>query len=698
MTIQLLEGVILLVILVVCSNILNHYLPSLPTSLIQIGFGILLAFFLKIEIPLQTNWFLLLFVAPILFNDARTFPKKELWELRTPIIANAIILVLLTTLIGGELIHFLVPSIPLAASFALAAILSPTDPVAVNSITEQAKLPGWIMHLVAGESLINDASGLICFKYGVAATVTGVFSLTQATGDFFYISIIGAIIGAVLIVALRLFRRFLIKQGFNDVTILVVMQFSTPFLIYMVAEELHASGVIAVVVAGIFTVLDKRHYLENDPEYVIVTNYSWKIVTYILEGIIFLILGIELPFAMEQVIKSSEVNTFRAIGLVFIVWLFLFLIRVAWIYSINFIQNSHKQFSKVSLRDAVLSGLTGVRGTITMAGVLSLPFVLENGQPFPQRAMILFVASGVILLSLLMAVIFIPLITKNTLVLNQADERHPDLDLPEGETKYLDEKKAKNYLYTVAIQAVESRRQQDENQSSALDVIADYQMLLRTLVREEIDVKSDQAQALFHDEITLRRVALRGEASKLEELKMTGYLTPEIYDRIHEKLQQQFTILTNLQLDHDIKPQARFTLFIKHSLHKFVRVYHKLVRRAVKPDDMEVWAEKEMAKNAITFLSDFVNEQDHDFNRRIVYQMIVHYRQRIANLKKDDQDEDELYDQQRYQLQLVGFSAQRSAISDLVDLDRLEPSLANKLRQEINFAENTLQITTDSDD
>ena len=138
--------------------------------MIQIALGLVIALFWEIKIPLDTDWFLLLFIAPLLFNDGRRFPKRELWQLRGPIFANSIWLVFLTTIVGGYLIYLMIPRLSLSVSFALAAILSPTDPVAVQSISKRVKLPDRILHLVSGESLINDASGLIAFKYAVAAT------------------------------------------------------------------------------------------------------------------------------------------------------------------------------------------------------------------------------------------------------------------------------------------------------------------------------------------------------------------------------------------------------------------------------------------------------------------------------------------------------------------------------------------------
>lgn len=196
---NLLITILLLLVCLLISNIISRYTPFIPTALIQIMLGIFLAFiFRDISFELETEWFLLLFVAPLLYNDGRHFPREELWNMRESILGNAIILVLLTTLGGGYFIHWLIPEIPLAAAFALAAILSPTDPVAVNGIAKRIRIPDNVLTLVRGESLINDASGLVAFNYAVAAVVTGYFSLKQALFDFTYMFIAGAVLGLVL--------------------------------------------------------------------------------------------------------------------------------------------------------------------------------------------------------------------------------------------------------------------------------------------------------------------------------------------------------------------------------------------------------------------------------------------------------------------------------------------------------------------
>ncbi len=181
---EILMTILLLLVCLILSNVVSHYMPYIPTALIQIAFGIAIALaFEEFRLEIRTDWFLLLFVAPLLYNDGRHFPRDELWRLKAPIFGNAIVLVLLTTIGGGMFIHWMIPDVPIGAAFALAAILSPTDPVAVNGIAKRIHLPDNVLNLVRGESLINDASGLVAFNYAVASVVTGYFSLHEAILD-----------------------------------------------------------------------------------------------------------------------------------------------------------------------------------------------------------------------------------------------------------------------------------------------------------------------------------------------------------------------------------------------------------------------------------------------------------------------------------------------------------------------------------
>ena len=194
----LIELMVVLVTGVALSSIISHFVPAIPISLFQIVIGVTLATMGNINVEVDSHWFMMLFVAPILFNDSWRFPKRELWELRAPILGNAILLVLVTTIAGGYAIHWLIPQLPLSVALALAAVLSPTDPVAVQAIAKRVKLPENLLHVVTGESLVNDATGLVSFNTAVKATVVGTFVLGDALLNFAWMTVIGVLVGILL--------------------------------------------------------------------------------------------------------------------------------------------------------------------------------------------------------------------------------------------------------------------------------------------------------------------------------------------------------------------------------------------------------------------------------------------------------------------------------------------------------------------
>ncbi|MCP8856009.1 sodium:proton antiporter [Latilactobacillus sakei] len=700
----IIEAVILLVMLLIVANIIGHYVPRLPVSLIEIGLGLLVALLFSVEIPLKTDWFMLVFVAPLLFNDGRRFPKRELWALRGPIIGNAIFLVFVTTLIGGLAIHLLVPKLPLAASFALAAILSPTDPMAVQSISEQADLPPRVLHLVSGESLINDASGLISFKYGIAAAVTGYFSIQQAAGDFLYISIVGAIAGMLLMYAIHFIRLFMLQQGIEDVVFHTVLQLITPFVIYLVVEDLlHASGVIAVVVAGIISHASRNIYLDYLPELKLVTEQTWSIGVYLLNGLVFLILGIELPVAMRGTVHSPLINTGEEILLVLAVWGILILIRTCWTLSyLLYTNKSNPKQLKDNLKISVLSGLSGVRGAITMAGVLSVPTVLADGSPFPERGLMLFIAAGVIIVSLVMAIVFIPILTKVRTPIELRGTAHEDTSDETGlvpvDDQLLSEFDAKIYMYRVAVGTVESLRH-IENNRAALDLIAEYQLMMRRFENQQNEqTEGDELPPLIAEELILRQVAFEGERQKLETLWSDGEITAKTYRRGKRKLRQKQIALSVIGSNFSWR---HVQLMFYRGLTMLKRLIARLKTSQKSTEALTEWrtTEKEMAKAGIKQLSYFLKQPEnrqHHYNRQVIYQIIIRYRNQIENMKNIGHTKTDIYEQQLQKLRIKALTSERLAIQELLEQHKISWELADELRKDINYAENAL-ILADTD-
>ncbi|WP_203649685.1 cation:proton antiporter [Secundilactobacillus yichangensis] len=694
------EAVILLVVMVLISNVISHYLTFIPVSLIQIALGLVIALFWEIKIPLDTDWFLLLFIAPLLFNDGRRFPKRELWQLRGPIFANSILLVFLTTIVGGYLIYMMIPRLSLTVSFALAAILSPTDPVAVQSISKRVKLPDRILHLVSGESLINDASGLIAFKYAVAATVTGVFSFSHAVGDFLYISAVGFLTGFVLMWLIEFARNFLRRQGINDVVFNTVLQIMTPFVIYVITEgTLHASGVIAVVTAGAVSHAQENRLVEDSPELKLVSEKTWDIIVYLLNGVVFLILGDELPVATTKIIHDVHFNTFQAVAYSFGAWAILLLIRVIWIYLYQGISKPRRP----SFRVALLAGLSGVRGAVTMAGVLSLPLVTVSGQAFPQRSLVLFVAAGVIIISLVAAVITLPLVAPDNPVPLQtrtsfSDET--DDDFEEGgvdeqtaaERHLMSEAEARIYIMRLAINAIEEHRR-IENQRAAYDLILDYQFIIRRL---ELQTRDDaERQQVMDDEITLRQVGLKGEQSALDRLYAHHQISSQAYRSSSGTVKRALR-----RVGH---PNSHATLRSwSVTFHHTVQWIKAVIHRSQDKSSDNEWQliDRESAKAAIKALSKYLSNDDvnpQSLDKQAIYHLVVFYRNRVERARKDQRVSRSAYAKQLNQLKVVALGAERTGVQSLLEAGNITWQMAGRLRQYINYSENVLMMAVNDE-
>lgn len=441
------------------TGIAARFVPSLPTPLVQIAFGALLAWPAQgIHVTLEPELFLLLFIAPLLFSDARRFPQRELLALRKQIVALALGLVLFTVLIVGFLINWLIPQISLPIAFALAAVLSPTDAVAVSAISGKLPVPPRLLHMLEGESLMNDASGLVAFNFAVAAALTGVFSIKAVALSFVFIAFGGFILGALIAWLFSILRTQLIDRhgGENSVTQIVLLQLLLPFAVYFLAEHFGMSGILAAVSAGLVvnaTDLKRQDQIQTRLK----TRSMWETIEFVLNSLVFLLLGFQLPHilggAFADPIKHGEYMVLVKLCLIgLIITLALLAMRFIWVSSAVFIANIVNRFRKkgksrrpYSLRLVLTATLAGIRGTITLAAALSFPQTLANGSPFPARDLLIFIATCVILLTLLSGSIGIPWLLNG-------------LDLPKDNSHDDEEAWARKCAAEAAIRRIEACR------------------------------------------------------------------------------------------------------------------------------------------------------------------------------------------------------------------------------------------------
>ena len=430
---EILITISVFITLVIIGSFLNKYIPRIPAALFQIILGFLVSYLaIPLHFEFESEAFMAMIIAPLLFTDAYKASRSELWLYKKPIVYMAVGLVITTVVVVGYFINYIIPSISLGAAFALAAILSPTDAVAVKSITKGMKLPKGLMSILEGESLLNDAAGIVSFKIALASIITGTFSLSRSSREFFITAIGGMILGVLIgliIVSIKLVNR---KYLNTEPSILVIIQVILPVATYFIAEEFHLSGIIAVVFAGIL--LNFERYLRQgdslDNQAVVSISYNQDTISYVLNGFVFVLLGYLLPGIFRNMITYPDLDVQTAMFYVILITIALIITRFTFVYIfyVSFQQHTFKtsrnivEFFKTKQLDvgnysrleyALITSLCGIHGTVTLATALMIPLTIgTTGEPFPLRNAILFIGSGVVLLSMIIGTIFLPLIIK----------------------------------------------------------------------------------------------------------------------------------------------------------------------------------------------------------------------------------------------------------------------------------------------
>ena len=408
--------ILLMLVGVVASGSIGRLVPVIPLPLVQITFGALVTAFFGVRVRLEPDVFFLLFLPPLLFLDGWRIPKERLFRDKWTVLELALGLVFFTIVGVGFFIWWLIPAMPLAVAFALAAILSPTDPIAVTSIASRTPIPERMLHILEGESLLNDASGLTAMRFAVAAALTGTFSLWQASATFLWLALGGIAIGAGSTFAVMWARGRAMRAIGEEPGSEIIVSLLIPFGAYLLAEHLGSSGILAAVAAGI-----TMSYAEMTQPMLAGTRIRrtavWDTVQFAASGAIFALLGAQLPLLVGHADSVA-----RQAGLQQPLWLGIYaaaivvmlaVMRFSWVaVTLQFNLMGARRRGEPQIRSPwrIIAAFTcaGVRGTITLAGIMTLPVVLNDGTPFPTRDLAILLAAGVILLSLVVASIGLP--------------------------------------------------------------------------------------------------------------------------------------------------------------------------------------------------------------------------------------------------------------------------------------------------
>lgn len=370
---------LLMLAAVLLSSVIDQLVPKVSSPLIQIvlGLGIALLAQRQISIQLDPELFLVLFIAPLLFDEAKNVDKAALWRNRRPVLSLAVVLAIVTALIIGFAVSWVIPAIGLATAIALGAALGPTDAVAVASLSKKTDLSPRAKSILEGESLINDASGIVAFQFALTAAITSSFSLADAAADFLFSFFGGILIGLVLGYLGNFLVRKVRSWGLENTTFHVLFELFTPFIVYLAANAVGASGILAVVAAGLVNVISPRAVGPSISRMNIVSASVWRVVSFALNGVVFVLLGTQLPRAMQRTWEDTSFDNGFLIGVILLITAIYLAVRFLWLLGVERVHGRSSAKGErpswlADARSALTMALAGPKGTITLAVMFTI--------------------------------------------------------------------------------------------------------------------------------------------------------------------------------------------------------------------------------------------------------------------------------------------------------------------------------------
>jgi CPA1 family monovalent cation:H+ antiporter len=487
-------------------------------------------------VELDPELFLLLFLPPLLFLDGWRIPKDELLKDASTVFELALGLVLLTVVGVGFFIHWLIPAMPLAVAFALSAVISPTDPIAVSAIAARVPIPKRMMHILEGESLLNDASGLVCLRFAIAAALTGSFSVGQASLTFLWLAIGGLAIGVAVTLAVTRAKAWISERFGEDTGSQILISLLIPFAAYILAEHFQCSGILAAVAAGV-TMTFAEITRQALPVTRMRRNSVWDTMQFAFNGIIFVLLGEQLPgilgAAKETVRMTHHANPWWLGIYVLAIMLALAALRFAWVWVsfrlTLFRAREEIPYRRPDWRLVAAMSFAGVRGAITLAGVLTIPLTLNDGTDFPARDLAIFLATGVIIVSLILASVGLPLLLRG-------------LTMPAEPSKQAEEDEARVIAAQAAISAIENAQHILAEGRNDADVYATAGARIMDLYRERIDSRIQQSgdtretRRYARVERDLRLAGLKAERDAIFEMARSRSIGSAIAQKLIREL------------------------------------------------------------------------------------------------------------------------------------------------------------------
>ncbi len=475
------------------------------------------------DVELEPEVVLLVILPPLLYAAAFFTPLRELRRNIRPVGLLAIGLVLATMVAVAAAAHGLL-GFGWAESFVLGAIVSPTDPVAATAIARRLGVPGRIVTIVEGESLINDGTALVAYRFAVAAVVTGSFSLVEASGEFVVSALGGIAIGIAIGAAVAAVRRRL-----NNPPVEVTIALFTAYFAYLPAEAVGASGVLAAVTVGIY--MGRLTSQLTTATTRIQGEAVWEIVVFLMNSALFVLVGLQLPAILDAVEGQARADLFFDGALIAGT---VIAVRMAWVFPFTYIPRL--LFRRVRERDpsppwqhTLLVAWTGMRGAVSLAAALALPLTIDGGGAFPERGTIIFLTFAVILGTLLLQGLTLPLLIRALGVddRDEALEREEDkarLAAAEGALSRIDELVSEDWVREDTAERVRGvYRYRQRRFGARFDVDGDV---------DGIEDRSEAYQRLVRELLDAQRAVL-------VEMRDSGKINDDVLRRIQRELDHE---------------------------------------------------------------------------------------------------------------------------------------------------------------
>ena len=408
--------ILVIVLLIVLANRIK---VAYPILLVLAGLAISFVNGIP-KIHIEPRTIFVIFLPPLLYEAAWTISSKELWRWRRVIGGFAFGVVFFTALSVAFIANALIPGFTLALGFLLGGIVSPPDGVSVSAIMKFVKIPKRMSSVLEGESLLNDTTSLIIFRFALIAVATGQFIWWKATLNFGWV-VIGGIIAGLVIgwIFIQMHKRLT-----SDANVDIILTILAPYIMFLLSEYIHASGVIGVVTGGLL--LSNKRYLFLESGTRLRGTNVWESLLFVLNGIIFMLLGLELPEIIAT-LRSESINISTAIGYGLLMAFVLIASRIIFSFLTVLITISASHFIRVAdarnpgYKAPLIFGWTGMRGVASLAAALSIPIQLNNGVAFPHRSLIVFITFVVILVTLLLQGLTLPYLIKRLKPYGYAD-------------------------------------------------------------------------------------------------------------------------------------------------------------------------------------------------------------------------------------------------------------------------------------